>query len=493
MGKTLYGKLAVLLFALFLLIGLFYVGLTWFTTRHYIQEVDQRLHRQLASYLVSKNLFIRNGKADEGALKKSFEVLMHINPNIELYLLNPEGEILAYSAPPGRVVRDVISLEPVAAFLAGGERALVWGDDPRDRGRRKVFSAAPIPEAGPREGYLYIILGSEAYESVAQMFQSSYIFRLSAAVAVAGLCFVFIAALFLFGLLTRRLRTLTVSMRSFRQSDFSQPVDLSTRARARRGDEIDQLGRVFQAMAERISSQINEIRRIDRMRRELVSNVSHDLRTPLTSMQGYLETLLLKQESMSPEERQRYLSTAIQHARRLGSLVTELFELAKLEAEEIKIHPEPFHLGELISDITDKVRLEAERRQIRLQTDFHEPLPFVYADVGLIERAVQNLLDNALRYTPEGGEVHVKLSPRASRMVVEVSDNGVGIREEDLPQIFNRFYRPAGEEKSSASGAGLGLAITKRILELHKSSIEVLSELNLGTTFTFELPLHATA
>ncbi len=462
--------------------------LTLFTTRLYIQEGAQRLNHDLAKYLVSQMFFIEDGKINELALTQSFDMLMKINHNIEVYLLDPNGNILSYSAPEGKVKRESVSLEPIKRFLEEGTALPILGDDPRDFSRQKVFSASAIPLEGPPEGYLYIILGSEEYDSIAQILRGNYILRLSAGVAITGLIFVFVTGLFLFRYLTGRLRTLALAVNSFKQSDFHEPIGVSHLLNKDGGDEIDRLGIIFEEMSHRIIKQIKEIRQVDMHRRELVSNISHDLRTPLSSLQGYIETLLLKGGENFTQEQRLYLDTALRHSKRLTKLVSELFELAKLDAGQMDAHFEPFHAGELIQDIAEKFQLLAEKKNVSIVTDFPEKLPFVFADIGLIEGALQNLIDNAIRHSKEGGIVRIILIPEQIGIRVQVKDNGSGISRDDIPYIFDRFYR--AKEGNHSVSTGLGLAITKGIIELHGSRIEVESELNTGTTFTFLLPLY---
>ena len=195
MPRTLYGKLIAALMALIGLVGLFYVGLTVVTTRLYLQEINQTLHRSLAAGIVGETALMRDARIDRAGLEDVFHQLMVINPAIEVYLIDPEGRILAFSADPGKVKRERISLEPVRAYLAGGEDLPIRGDDPRDAAGRKVFSAAPIESNGRVEGYLYVVLGGQTFDSVAQMFQRSYIFRLSAGLIAAGLVLAVIAGL----------------------------------------------------------------------------------------------------------------------------------------------------------------------------------------------------------------------------------------------------------------------------------------------------------
>ncbi|RMF90031.1 MAG: sensor histidine kinase, partial [Nitrospinota bacterium] len=171
MLKTLYGKLAAVLFALLALIGLFNILLTLVTSQLYLQEVNQRLHRTLAEHLVSEQPLIKEGEVNEGALQEMFHMLMVINPSIEIYLLDPFGTILAFSAPPGKVKRHRVSLQPIRRFLRHPDRLPILGDDPRSLRRQKIFSVAPVKREGRLEGYLYVVLGGEEYDSIARRLQ----------------------------------------------------------------------------------------------------------------------------------------------------------------------------------------------------------------------------------------------------------------------------------------------------------------------------------
>jgi signal transduction histidine kinase len=479
MLRTLYAKLAVVLLALFCVIGGIYVALTLVTTRLYIEEINQKLNRKLAATLAHQKPPVKNGQIDRPMLHQAFDALMAVNPDIEIYLLDPAGKILAFSAPPGRVKRGSVSLQPILRFIEGG-RLPIKGDDPRDPARQKIFSAVRLSGGG----YLYVILGGEEYDSVVQQLRGSYILQLSAVAAVAALIFASIAALLLFSALTRRLRTLAESMEAFKRSDFSAEVRLPEH-RAAGGDEVDRLASTFEEMSERIILQVKKLKEIDLLRRELIANVSHDLRTPLASLQGYLDTLLLKEGQLTPEEQRRFLETASRHSERLGKLVAELFELAKLDAQVTPIRAEPFSIAELVQDVVMKFQLRAEQAGVTLQAEVSPDLPLVSGDIALMERVLENLLDNAIRYTPAGGRVTVSIVREGGTLSVRVSDTGKGIAEESLPYIFDRFYR--GEAGNRDGGAGLGLAIAKRILELHGASLEARSRVNAGTTFVFRV------
>jgi len=488
MFKTLYAKLVISLLVLLSLVGTCYLAIALYMTPLYLQELNQKLHRTLAGNLVKEQQLLENQQINHTALKTIFHNLMVINPSIEVYLSDNTGKLLAYSAPPGKVKRQSISLEPIHRFLAQAKEFPILGDDPRGIQRQKVFSAAPIKANDQLQGYLYIVLGSEEYDSITQLINGSYILQLTVGSAIIAILIAVIAGIILFNLLTRRLRLLTEVMSLFKQSDFQHPVTLPARYDGRAGDEIDVLGTTFQHMSERIIQQVKQLQHTDASRRELVANVSHDLRTPLASLQGYLETLSLKDSILSQGDKQHYIELALKHSQRLGKLISELFELAMLDTQGTQSHFETISLSELLQDVAQKFRLKAEDRKLTLKTFLPKDAMFVSADIAMLERVLENLLENAIKYTQIGGTVSLTLTQENNKLITRVEDTGQGIPAEDLPHIFERFYRVEKHRKSSPEGTGLGLAISKRILQLHDSPINVTSTLGEGTCFSFVLP-----
>jgi signal transduction histidine kinase len=488
--NSLYSKLALVLTGLFCLVGVAFVVVTLFSTEMYQQEVNQKLNSQIADHIVKEKLLMRDNRINKKALEEVFHMLMVINPSIEIYLIDKEGNILAFSASPGKVKRTHVSLEPVKEWLGKKATIPILGDNPRDPEGKKVFTAAPILENGTLQGYLYVILGGETYDSVVQKLKGSYILKLSTWMIVGSLFFALIAGLLLFASLTGRLKRLAIVMDAFKKDEKLDPVEQPLNTQKISADEIDRLSTTFKQMAARIEEQMEKLRESDSMRRDLIANVSHDLRTPLATLQGYIETLLLKEKSLTDGERKSHLEVAIKHCDRLSKLVDNLFELAKLDSSEMGVKCEPFNLSELAHDVAQTFQLKAKEMQLDFSINSDNEIPFVYADIGLIERVLENLIENAVRHTPQGGSIRLELSPKNGDIAVRISDTGPGIPEEELPHIFNRFYRLDKSRKRESEHSGLGLAITKRILELHGRPIEVSSLLNSGTSFTFQLPVY---
>lgn len=486
--KSLYARLASSLVVLVILLGGLNLLVMLYAGRIYLQELNQQLNRTLAANLIAENrLRVEQGRFDPAVLEPIFHTYMVVNPSIEVYLLDDEGRILAYSAPAGKVKRERVDLAPLRSFLDGGHHLPIVGDDPRDRTGRTVFSAAPIGPLDQPEGYLYVVLAGEQLESIAAMLRDSYILRVAIYIVAGAALFGVLAGLWLLFRITRRLRRLDRAVSAFAADDFTHLPALEE-FDAASGDELDRLGRTFKSMAERITAQVGTLKKTDALRRELVANVSHDLRTPIASLQGYLETLLMKADTLSAKERTEYLQIAMRHSERLGTLVAELFDLAKLESGHTQLQCESFSAGELVQDVALKYQLPATEAGIRIRTDIPPDLPFVHADIGLIERVLTNLLDNALRHTPEGGTISVTLAAEDDQVKVRVANTGDSIPADELPHLFDRFYQVKKSQREAGDGVGLGLAIVKRILELHAASIAVYSSLRAGTRFDFSLP-----
>ena len=490
MFRTLYAKLSLGLLVLLVAVGAVYTMITLAITDTYIRQLNQEINRDLAHNIVADRNLVEEGRLNEEALKDTFNLYMSINPSIEIYLLDNAGRILSYSAAPEKIKRKSVSLAPIKAFLRMEDPYPLLGDDPRSHDRQKAFSVTDIPGKTSPEGYLYVVLRGEQYDSAETVVRTSYLLRMSGWAMAASLGFGLLAGLIVFHLLTGRLRRLTEHMETFTKQTIKQ--DLENVAPPPRADEVEVLSFTFDQMAARIQQQIELLQEEDALRRRLVAQVSHDLRTPLASLQGYLESLQIKKDNLSEEERDEFLRIALRQSKRLGRMLAELFELASLEAQESQPQPEPFALPELIYDAIEKHRLKAESEGVSLCLSLSPNTPFAYGDIGMTERVLDNLLDNAIQHTPTKGTITVTISTEDESVTVSISDSGPGIMADQLAHIFDPFYRGASAEKSTQH-AGLGLAIAKRIMDMQNGEISAANvAAGPGSVFSFQLPLHRT-
>jgi len=238
-----------------------------------------------------------------------------------------------------------------------------------------------------------------------------------------------------------------------------------------------------QRINEQLQHSLEQVTALDNFRREMIANLSHDLRTPMASILGYLETVIQKKAQLSDTEQDKFLRVALAEANRLNRLVADLFDLSKLESGQIQIEPEPFHIAELAQDILQKYQLQAEAKHIKLLTDFSAYLPLAFADLRWIDRVLQNLMDNALRYAHEGGFVMFSIFEQDDTLQFKVCNSGDPIPAAHLDRVFDRYFKSSNRKKDST---GLGLTVVKKVMELHGQRVWAESN-DAVTTFRFTL------
>ncbi len=483
-SNKLYWKISATFMLMMVVLGVAYVLVSVYSARNYFHEVNQRLYGDLAEHLVNETKPIKNGRPDTLATHDIMHSIMVINPSVEVYLLDTTGKIIDYVVPFNTVKLKSVNLAPVLQFIENKGKTYVEGDDPKKPGVGNAFSAAPIFENEKLSGYAYLILAGEQHKAVTSTLLGSYFLKTGFMVFLAALIGSLLVGLAAIWLITRNLQEIIATVRRFKEGDRKARVPNA------RNNELSVLATTFNDMADTIEANIEELKSLENLRRELIANVSHDLRTPLAIMQGYVETLLMKDDQLTPEERKNYLKITLGSSEKLGRLISQLFEYSKLEAKQILPVKEPFFIAELAQDVFHKYQIIAKQKGIDLQLDQPKDLPLVFADVSLVERVLQNLMDNAMKFTPAGGKVTIALRAMKSSVELRITDNGPGIPDSEQLAIFER-YRKASSVAQPSAGAGLGLAIAKKILEMHDATIRVQSKLNEGTSFMFQLPVVA--
>ena len=237
---------------------------------------------------------------------------------------------------------------------------------------------------------------------------------------------------------------------------------------------------------------ITEQQKLERSRREFVANVSHELRTPLTSIKSYTETLL-ENPDLPPETNARFLGVINNESDRMARIVKDLLTLSRLDNGKFDLKLSRFDAGKLLENVYDAMLFEAKNRFHTLTLELDEKMPEITADRERIEQVVVNILANSVKYTPNGGKITLSGHARGGELFIAVQDNGVGIPKEDLPRLFERFYRVEKARSRDKGGTGLGLAIASDIVKYHNGRIEVESQVDVGTTVTVRLPLGETA
>ena len=423
-------------------------------------------------------------------------------PDTQLYLLDAQGTVLSSTGtaklPPGFKV----ALGPVHRAIQGVGMPYVMGDDPEHMDADAVIAARPMRRAlirndEPVAGYLYMVCHKPVLpEGRLQVVGATFAKPALAAILGVVLLATLLAA-WIIGTVTRPLRQLTSAVATLSQRGLEDGAPGMPEALlpVRTRDEFGQLTAAFGLMLDTVRRQWATLRRLDHFRREGVSNLSHDLRSPLTATTACLETLEGRWIGDTARAADRELVVmALRNTRNAARLVQSLGDLAQLDEPEFKLHAEVLDVGELLDDIALRFSARAASQGVMLQAlhqdEAQANAPFAALDIELFERAIANLVDNALKFCRAGDRITLAAAVLDDKVQVSVSDTGPGIPATDLPHLFDRFFQSRSNvaPATGEGGKGLGLAIVKRIAELHGGSVLVASEPGSGTRVTVLLP-----
>ncbi|MDP2561715.1 HAMP domain-containing sensor histidine kinase [Psychrobium sp. 1_MG-2023] len=489
----------IILFVFFFMICLgVFVWYTSVSTKHFQLQSTQSLHRDLAKNMVMENQLLSNGQIDPVALKQTFHSMMLLGPAFEIYVTDLKGNILAYSAPEGKVKRQSVHLPKLLSYFNEDTVFPLYGDDPRSYSQQKIFSAAKIYQNENVQGYLYVIIGSELEDQITTQLNDRKFYSTTLVMAAIVIMFTLVISVGLVLLITRPLRRLTCLVSDHTNGNKTQRfnrLQLNQALGQAASLEEKQLAMAIEEMSETITEQLEQLTLKDRQRKELLSYISHDLRTPLASLIGYLETWQRQHKKQPVNNGANYIEVAHKNALVLNGLVEQVFELAHLETGSVELEREPIAIAELAQDIIESFSLQAAAANVRLDFTPKDESIQVDADIAKLERVFNNLVANAIRHTPAGGQIMINFEPitidHEEKVLIKVIDSGIGIAKEQLPRVFEAHFRASNKVDSGSTNAGLGLAIVKALLALHQSDIAVSSEVDKGTVFTFELPKYS--
>jgi signal transduction histidine kinase len=333
-----------------------------------------------------------------------------------------------------------------------------------------LAKGAPITVGGQRVGTLVVTPLDAPATPAGDFLGAVNRSALLAGIAAGSLALILGSVLFV--QIIRPLRRLSTAAQGIAAGDLSQRVQLSSH------DEISQVSATFNHMAETLQRYAAE-------RRNMIGDIAHDLRTPLSIIQGNLEAMLDGVLPTTPEE----LTSLHQETLHLNRLITDLRTLSLAESGQLHLQKQTVEPGSLVQQVSDRMHLSAEEKNITLETDIASDLPQVQADPERLMQVMTNLVDNALRYNPKGSRVIVAARPAKGRIELSVSDNGPGIPPEDVPHLFERFWRAEKSRNRATGGSGLGLAIVKQLVEAHHGQVQVESQLGQGTQFRVQIPV----
>jgi signal transduction histidine kinase len=384
-----------------------------------------------------------------------------LRPDQHVFVIMEDGRVVGSRTPPQSTVRDVI------AYLKRGY------DDIPDSYKHSVFFAVPLRVNGQLVGTLGIAPPTTAEQYGAEI----------AGIGIALLALgTLVASLTIFGPVRPRILDLQ------RAAGRLGAGDLTARAREDGSDEVAELARAFNSMADELAKRAGALDASDRARRQLIADVSHELMTPLTAVLGHLETLTMAEVRLDDEKRLRHVAIASREAQRLERLIGDLLDTARLEAGGGALEIQRVGTRELFDEVVAHHEVDCRTRHIRFVCAVAAGAEVIHADPFRLEQALENVTANAMRHTPDGGLIKLTAERFGSIMALDVADTGEGIAPEHLPLIFDRFYKTASIKGIASRGSGLGLSIVKAIVTRHGGRVSATSTLGVGTTVRLEFP-----
>lgn len=510
---TLFSRLSILFTLILLCLGLVTWVIAHQSQQQYFEEFTQELNRPVAMYIAQQMPLLLDGRPDSEALSELASHVMMVNPSLEVYLLDDNGSVIATALGDAQIRKQSVDLQPIHSFLSGDTRMPIYGDNPKSLDQKNVFSAYPLADAASENpacdpcGYVYAVLSGQRTQPVLQSLASSYSLQSSTGMLGGVLLFALLAGIVVFFTMTRPLRAMTASISQWQLAATSaqplvqlkSPIANETCAK----NELKELESTCHAMAARLAAQYQALDDSDKRRREFLTRISHDLRTPLTSLCGSIETVLMKGSNISSIEAQEYLSLAQRQGNRLQQLITQVFELARLDSGEYVLQLERVSLQELAIDTVQDLQPFATQNGVRLEAHPATPIEAgnVQADMGLLHRLLDNLLTNAIRHTPAGGLVSLTINRRDNGMEVEIADSGCGFTKSmndcslsavgESNQSWWQGSTPSACQNTctDSHGTGLGLGIVVKIVDLHGGEARVWSTAGKGTKIRCVFPL----
>jgi len=312
---------------------------------------------------------------------------------------------------------------------------------------------------------------------------SDTLFGIIAQSMLVGLAISVVLSLLMAKAIVTPIQKLTVASSQVASGDFSQkPESLAN-------DEIGVLTRTFNEMADRLEDTLDSLTRSEAMRKEFVANVSHELRTPITNIRSYAETLQDNIDLLPEDTRQNFLNVIVNESDRMTKIVQDLLTLSRFDAGSFEFNFERFSLKQSIDNMYSAMQLEAQKHGHIFTLEYMSEMPEIVGDKARIEQVLINMVSNALKYTKDGGVVSITAGSDEDTVWVTVKDNGIGIPEEDVPKVFDRFYRVDKARSRESGGTGLGLSIAQEIIQRHQGDIGLSSQLGEGTAITIVLPV----
>ena len=464
-GKlNLFKRISILIFLLITVLSLLFIIITYITTTEFYQSSTQLVNKDVAAH-ISK---FTSPFEDKGINKKIadsvFYNAMVLNPSIEVYFLDTTGKIMYYQAPDSAIKLWKIPLNNIIKHIQSNGKDFIKGPDPKNPSKQKVFSAAEVTSNGKKLGYIYVIVGGNEYNNAAHVLFGSHIMSL-AIIAFSVILVLSVALSLLYvNRLQRNFTKIIAVLNEYMKGDFNVRFELNDK------DEFAPITDSFNKMASLLSYNIDKLKQTEQERKNFIATISHDLRTPLSVAKGYTETALdkINKGEINRTEIDAFMQLVHKKLQQIEIMVQDLFELSRMESIHFIPNKEPFIFSEILNEMFTVYEKRAAEKNIKLICKGCEDISWINADIRMIERVLQNLFDNAIKYTPIDGNIYIQLERRSNILAISLSNTGTQLSDD----LINWVNLTSQQNTSSTiiekpANSGLGLLIVKKIAELH--------------------------
>lgn len=477
---TIFRRIGILVFVLISGLCLLFMGITYLSTTSYHEASTQLLNKDVAAHIAKFTSPFEGENVNPKKADSVFYNAMVISPSAEVYFLDTTGKVLAYHSDKRDIKLWSIPLQDIKKLITSNGEAFIKSADPKNPSATKIFSAALVKNGQKHIGYIYVILGSN--KSISSLLYSSYIGNL----LIKAFCFIILFSLFISFIYLNRIQRKFNNMADVLH--HFEGGDLQARFQENGQDELAPITTAFNKMADLLVYNINLLKATEQERKEFIATISHDLRTPLAIARGYTETILLKNEKGDVTKQKEFIQLVFQKINQVEYMVKQLFELSKMESAGFEPRKEPFLFSDILLENINAYAASLSKKNIFVHCDGCNNSSWVLADVSMMERVIQNLLVNALKYTPENGSLKIELTTKNKELVLRIQNSGKPINE-DVQQWINA-RNSEFEIKTKPSQTGFGLLIIKKIVQLHGFTFDVFTSLKEGNCFTLKIPLH---
>lgn len=482
-SSSIFTSIGFLIFTILFVMGGVFIFITTLSATHYYEATTQLLNKDVAAHIAKFTSPYKGKGIDKKVADSVFYDAMVLSPTIEVYFLDPQGDVIYYQAPDSLIELKKIPLEPILKHLDSKGQDYIKGPDPKNADQKQVFSVAEVRNDTALLGYIYVILGSDEYRKASGSLFDNHVFSLSIQILVIVLLLSLLLSLFYLRRIRRNFRRFTTVVNQYQHGDYTARLETNSY------NEFTAIGEGFNSMADSLVEAINRLQASAVERRNFIANISHDLRTPLSIASGYVEKLKEEIKTGKPnlEKQDKFVAMASRKIHQLESMVAQLFDLSRMESIEFKLNKEPLIISDIVEETVTNASKIAEENEIGLSCNGCQETYWIMADTGMMERLVQNLVDNALKYTPQKGFLRLSLASENNRLTIDIENSGNPFSQELLEWINTLPGETAVKPKPHS---GLGLAIVVRILQLHYFNYRVFTDSKGMNHFQFQIPLY---